>query len=117
MTATPFPPDVVAAVARHMNDDHVEDSLLICRALGGQPRATAARMTGLVSNGFVFAAKVDGLEVEVVVTTAPLTERGQIRAEVVRLYHDACAAAGIEPRPSAEHTPSPVHPNPNEEPA
>uniref|UniRef100_UPI002594DDC9 DUF2470 domain-containing protein n=1 Tax=uncultured Gordonia sp. TaxID=198437 RepID=UPI002594DDC9 len=41
-----FSPDVVAAVLAHMNDDHADDSLLICRALGGRPDAVAARMTG-----------------------------------------------------------------------
>ena len=29
MSATPFSPDVVAAVTQHMNDDHPDDTLLI----------------------------------------------------------------------------------------
>ena len=33
----------------------------------------------------------------------PLTERAEIRAEVVRMYHEACAALGIEPRAAKEH--------------
>ena len=47
----PFAPEVVAAIARHMNEDHSADSVLICRALGGQPGTTAATMTGLDAAG------------------------------------------------------------------
>ena len=31
----PFPPEVVEQIARHMNDDHSEDNVLIVRGLGG----------------------------------------------------------------------------------
>jgi len=97
----PFTAEVVAQVARHMNDDHAADSLLICRSLGGTPQATAARMTGLDADGIEFAATVAGVEVPVRVPFAyRLTERVQVRHEVVRMYQEACAQLGVTPRPA-----------------
>lgn len=102
--STTFAPEVVAAVCAHMNDDHVEDSLLIVRSLGARPEATAASMTGLDDTHAIFVATVDGSDVEVLVPwSETISERAQIRAEVVRMYHEACAALGIEPRAAAEH--------------
>ncbi|MEH1017244.1 DUF2470 domain-containing protein [Micromonospora sp. CPCC 206060] len=98
MTA-PFTPEVVAAVSRHMNDDHAEDSLLICRALGGQPTATRARATNVDAEGMEFAVTVDDIEVPVRIPFAyRLTERAQIRQEVVRMYQQACQRLGLSPR-------------------
>ena len=95
----PFPPDVVAQIADHMNGDHADDNVLIVRGLGGMPTATAARMSGLDAEAMEFAAVVDGIEVPVRIPFAErLTERRQVRAEAVRMYHDACAALGVEPR-------------------
>jgi putative heme iron utilization protein len=94
-----FPPEVVAAVTRHMNDDHAGDALLICRTLGGRPAATRARTTGLDADGMDFVATVDGVEVPVRVPFAHrLTERAQIRREVVRMYQEACRQLGVPPR-------------------
>ncbi|MFF0176809.1 DUF2470 domain-containing protein [Micromonospora profundi] len=101
MSGRPFGPDVIAAVSRHMNDDHAEDTLLICRTLGGCPTATRARTTGLDADGVDFVATVDGVEVAVRVPFAHrLTERAEIRREVVRMYQEACVQLGIEPRPA-----------------
>ena len=95
----PFPPEVVDQIARHMNDDHADDNVLIVRALGGIPTATAARMSGLDADAMEFDAVVDGIEVPVRVPFSErLTERRQVRAEAVRMYRDACAALGLEPR-------------------
>ena len=95
----PFSDDVVAAVCRHMNEDHVEDSLLIVRHLGGQPGASVASMTGLDAEQAVFTARVGGQEVGVAIAwSRKLTERRQVREEVVAMYEAACAAAGVEPR-------------------
>ncbi|MGN6694645.1 MAG: DUF2470 domain-containing protein [Aquihabitans sp.] len=100
----PFSPQVSAAVAAHMNGDHAEDNLLIARSLGGQPTATAASMTGVRPDGAVFEATVDGRPVEVVVAWAqPITDRGTIRVEVVRMYHEACEQLGLAPRQAGEH--------------
>lgn len=105
MTTTEFPtPDVVAAITRHMNEDHPDDSVLICRSLGGQPSTTAATMTGLDADGADFTAETDAGPVDIRIPWSErLTERPQVRAEVVRMYHDACAALGVEPRPPVEH--------------
>jgi putative heme iron utilization protein len=95
-----FGPDVVAAVCRHMNEDHPDDSLLICRTLGAKAGASAARMTGLDAEGADFEVTVDGRPEHVRLPwSATLTERPQIRLEVVRMYEEACAAAGQPPRP------------------
>ena len=94
----PFPPDVVAGIAAHMNGDHAEDNALIVRALGGMPSATAARMSGVDSDGMEFAAVVDGIEAPVRIPFRErLTERRQVRAEAVRMYREACAALGGDP--------------------
>ena len=95
----PFPPEAVAQIARHMNGDHAEDNVLIVRGLGGMAAATSARMCGLDADGMEFAAAVDGVEVPVRIPFRErLTERGQVRAEAVRMYREACAALGVEPR-------------------
>ena len=95
----PFTADVIAEIAGHMNGDHAEDNLLIVRTLGGIPTATAARMSGMDADGMEFAAVVDGIEVPVRVPFGGrLTERRQVRAEAVRMYREACAALGIDPR-------------------
>ena len=99
MTA-PFSTDVVAAVCRHMNDDHADDALLICRTLGGAPDAVRARAVDVDGDGIRFAVtEADGAERELVVAFAePVSERAQIRVAVVALHDKACRAAGLEPR-------------------
>jgi putative heme iron utilization protein len=95
----PFPPDVVAEIARHMNDDHAEDNVLIVRAFGGADAATAARMYGVDVDGMEFAVALNGVEVPVRIPFRErLTERRQVRAEAARMYRDACAALGVDPR-------------------
>lgn len=102
--ANPFGPDVIAAITRHMNDDHPDDNLLIVRGLGGQHAAASARMSGLDGLGADFVAEVDGGEAAVRIPwSRELTERREVRVEVVRMYNDACAALGIEPRQEGEH--------------
>ena len=99
-----FGPEVVAAVCRHMNDDHPDDSLLICRTLGNQPQAETARMVGLDAEGAEFEVTVDSARHTVRLPwSTTLTGRPQIRAEVVRMYEEACAAAGQTPRTAAQH--------------
>ena len=41
----------------------------------------------------------DGDETIRIPWSRPLTERGEIRVEVVRMYEAACAQLGVEPRP------------------
>ncbi|GAB3446946.1 hypothetical protein GCM10027570_18630 [Streptomonospora sediminis] len=98
MPTAPFTADAVAAITAHMNEDHPQETLVICRALGGVPTATAARMTGLDSAGGDYAAVVGGAEAAVRIPwSAELTERGQVRREVVRMYRDSCDLLGIAP--------------------
>ncbi|MGX6602920.1 DUF2470 domain-containing protein [Micromonosporaceae bacterium Da 78-11] len=95
----PFPPEAVEQIARHMNEDHAEDNVLIVQGLGGIGSATRARVSGLDVDAMEFAAVVDGIEVPVRIPFGErLTERRQVRAETVRMYHEACAALGVEPR-------------------
>lgn len=94
-----FPPEVVAQIMNHMNVDHAGDSVLICRALGGQPGASEAQMTGMDSDGIDFSAVVDGTELPVrIAWSQRLTARPQVREEVVRMYQQACAVLGVTPR-------------------
>ncbi len=102
--APQFAPDVVAAVTGHMNTDHPEDNLLIVRSLGGLPDATSATMAGYDDTGATFDAVVGGVATQTTVAWAvPITERATLRQEVVRMYHEACAALGVEPRQAGEH--------------
>jgi putative heme iron utilization protein len=95
----PFTPEVVEQIAHHMNGDHSDDNVLIVRALGGIPTATAARMSGMDADALEFAAVLDGIEVPVRVPFAErLTERRQVRAETVRMYRESCALLGVTPR-------------------
>lgn len=94
----PFGPDAVTAIAAHMNGDHAEDNVLICRAFG-EVEPSSARVSGLDARALVFTAVVDGADVEVRVPwSAPLQDRMQVRREVVRMYQDACTALGVQPR-------------------
>lgn len=94
----------ITGVCNHMNSDHVEDNLLIVRSLGGRPDATDARMATIGPDGAVFSATVDGSPVEVTVPWGGVpAERADFRHEVVRMYHEACAALGVEPRQAGEH--------------
>ncbi|HRN28610.1 MAG TPA: DUF2470 domain-containing protein [Terrimesophilobacter sp.] len=95
-----FSDDIVTAVLRHMNDDHTDDSLLIARAFGA-PDAESARMVGLdtESGHWEYTVGADTHPLNVPWPAGPITERPEIRREVVALYDAACARLGIEPRP------------------
>ena len=89
---------------RHMNNDHAADSLLIVKALGNEPSATAASMSGIDSEAIEFLATVGGASKKVRINwSAPLTERAQVRPEVVRMYREACSRLGVVPREEAKH--------------
>lgn len=95
--------DVVAAVARHMNDDHADDNVVICRALGGYPEATAATFTGMTTTAARFTASGPDGERTVEIDFADrVTERAEVRTQVAALYHRSAALLGLPPRQS-EH--------------
>ncbi|WP_336500359.1 DUF2470 domain-containing protein [Microbacterium paraoxydans] len=98
-----FDADVIAAVLRHMNGDHTDDNLLIARAFA-EPSAEAidgAVMTGFDGDVGVWEISRGGStsELRVPWPGGPITERREVRREVVALYDAACARLGIEPRP------------------
>jgi putative heme iron utilization protein len=104
VTSHTFPDEVVRAISHHMNDDHGADSLLIVKALGGLRGAESARMTGMDGDGADFEAQVDGANQTVRVPwRTPLTERAQVRPEIVWMYQESCRILGIEPRQPGEH--------------
>lgn len=78
-----------------MNSDHNDDNLLIARAFG-DPAATSATMTTLDEHGGTW--EHDGAELTVPWSTT-ISERAEIRREIVALYDAACERLGIEPRP------------------
>lgn len=96
----PFPtPEVVAAVCAHMNGDHAEDCVVICRGLGGRPDTTAARMVGMDADTVELLAEGPGGTATVRVPfSSRLTARAQVRAEVARMYHESAKALGLPPR-------------------
>jgi hypothetical protein len=98
-----FDESVLAGVLRHMNGDHGDDNILIARAFG--PRGVvAATMVGFDGDGGTWNATLsDGASVEV---RAPwpggsISERPEVRREIVALYDEACRRLGVEPRPHA----------------
>jgi hypothetical protein len=98
-TPARFDDAIVTAVLAHMNDDHTDDSLDIVQAFG-QPSATEARMSDLDSEAGVYVAVVDGTEVDVRVPWPGglISERPQIRHEVVAVHEEALSRLGREPR-------------------
>jgi putative heme iron utilization protein len=97
---TTFAPDAVAAICRHMNEDHRADAVLICRHLAGVADVVDAETVAVDGHGMRFAVRAsDGGAQEVTVAfAAPVAERAEVRTAVVELYERARAAAGLPPR-------------------
>lgn len=101
-----FDESVITAVLRHMNSDHTDDNLLIVRAFG-RPDARSAQMTGFDGEGgdWAVTAAGDAASDDAVSTMrvdwpgGPISERADVRREVVALYDAACARLGVTPRP------------------
>jgi hypothetical protein len=84
-----FEQSIVSAVLAHMNDDHPDDSLLIVRAFG-RADATAAVMTGLDHLGGTWSYTAGGETGELTVPwSVEISERSEIRREIVGLYDSA----------------------------
>ena len=100
-----FDASVIAAVTGHMNGDHPEDNLLIVRAFGC-PEATGSTMTGLDNTAGVWRVEDASGEHEVRVEwpSGAISERPEIRREVVALYKTACEKLGVPAR--EEHAPA-----------
>jgi hypothetical protein len=94
-----FSPDVVEAVLAHMNGDHPEDNLLIARAFG-DPDASSAIMIGLDETAGQWTYTVGGTSAALTVPwSMTISERPEIRREIVVLYDRACEKLGVTPRP------------------
>lgn len=100
-----FEQTVVDAVTGHMNGDHPEDNLLIVRAFGA-PDATESTMVGVDGLGGVWQiTDASGQrEVRVEWPGGEISERPEIRREVVALYKAACERLGVPAR--EEHAPA-----------
>ncbi|MDT0182163.1 DUF2470 domain-containing protein [Microbacterium sp. KSW4-11] len=101
MTAV-FDDSVQRAVLHHMNADHTDDNVLIARAFSPLPDVIAATMTtfdGEAGQWHVITA--DGAEdvIRIPWPGGAITERAEVRREIVALYDAACARLGVEPRP------------------
>lgn len=98
-----FDEKVVAAVLHHMNDDHQDDSLVIVRAHSDFAEAVGAEMTGFDgSGGDWLVLDAGGVQHPVRISwpTGEISERAEVRREVVALYDSAAAKLGL---PSREH--------------
>jgi Protein of unknown function (DUF2470) len=81
-----------------MNGPHTDDNQLIARAFGS-PDAVDATMTTLDDVGGTWMYFVDGVEAEVTVPwSMPISERIEIRREIVVVYENACGRLGLTPR-------------------
>jgi hypothetical protein len=90
-----------AGVLGHMNADHTDDNLLIVRAFAIADAASAT-MTGFDGDGGDWDATTaagDTRQARVPWPGGPITERAEVRREIVALYDEACRRLGIEPRP------------------
>jgi hypothetical protein len=99
-----FDDAALAGVLGHMNDDHRDDNLLIVRAFGERADASSARMVDFDGVGGLWVASAadgESWEVRVPWLGGAITERREVRREIVALYDAACARLGIEPRPHA----------------
>ena len=87
-----------------MNGDHTDDNLLITRAFAPERDIAAATMTGFDGDGGVWevnSAAGTVAEVRIPWPGGTISERPEVRREVVALYDEACRRLGVEPRPHA----------------
>lgn len=96
-----FDDAATAGVLKHMNGDHGDDNLLIARAFGSHDDVASAVMTAFDGDGGTWLSTApDGStsEVRAPWPGGPITERPEVRREIVALYDEACHRLGIEPR-------------------
>jgi hypothetical protein len=100
MTAKEFPDDVVRDAMAHMNTDHAEEALVIVQAHGAR-EATAAALSGFDSHNTVWTVMgpegpID--ELHIPWPSGVVSDRRQIRGEIVSLYKASCTALGVKPK-------------------
>lgn len=99
-----FGADVLTGVLSHMNGDHEDDNLLIARAFGPAGDIVAATMAGFDGDGGDWIARRaggDDVAIRVPWPSGPISERPEVRREIVALYDEACRRLGLTPRPHA----------------
>jgi len=97
-----FDDAALAGVLGHMNGDHADDNALIARAFADGRNVVSAEMTGFDGAGGDWGGTLaDGttLDVRVPWPGGEITERREVRREIVALYDESCRRLGIEPRP------------------
>jgi len=96
-----FDAATMAGVIGHMNADHSEDNLLIARAFSPVADAILSEMTTFDGDGGqwrVVTADGDEHIVRVPWPGGAITERREVRREIVALYDAACARLGVTAR-------------------
>ncbi|EAR26086.1 hypothetical protein A20C1_09404 [marine actinobacterium PHSC20C1] len=97
---TTFSAEIVSAVLAHMNSDHNGDNLLIVRAFAESAAISAAMVALDDREGTWQYSDAHGVEHHVSVPwSKAISERTEIRREIVHLYDRACEKLGIEARP------------------
>ena len=101
-----FDDAALTGVLGHMNDDHADDNLLIARAFSPLPDVISSEMVtfdGAAGQWRIITA--DGAEdvIRVPWPGGEITERREVRREIVALYDEACARLGVTPRPHAKN--------------
>ena len=97
-----FDDAALTGVLRHMNGDHADVNILIVRAFSPESEVIAATMIGFDGDGGDWRAQPltgDPFVVRVPWPGGPITERAQVRREIVALYDESCRRLGIQPRP------------------
>lgn len=97
---TKFDEQVVAAIVAHMGDDHADDNLLIARAFGA-PEATKSEFVNLDNEaGYWRVTEGDSTrELKIDWPSGPISERPQIREEVVLIFNEACKRLDAAAKP------------------
>lgn len=99
-----FDADALAGVLGHMNNDHADDNLLIARAFSPLADVISSTMADFDGAGGQWRiVTADGTEdvLRVPWPGGEISERREVRREIVALYDAACARLGIQPRPHA----------------
>jgi len=97
-----FDDAALQGVLGHMNNDHSDDNMLIARAFSSLSDVVGARMTAFDGDGGEWSVvRADGSEdsVRIPWPGGPITERREVRREIVALYDAACERLGVPPRP------------------
>jgi hypothetical protein len=97
-----FDDATLRGVLGHMNNDHTDDNVLIARAFSAVPDVVSAKMASFDGDGgdwrIVTAAGAEDV-VRIAWPSGPISERPEVRREIVALYDLACERLGVTPRP------------------